>query len=46
MMEPISITNPFWSYQGIDDATSAPELRQTRVNLQRELRNQCPLPCR
>lgn len=37
MMEPISITNHSWSYQGIDGAASAYELRQTRVILQREL---------
>lgn len=37
MMEPISITNHSWSYQGIDGAASAYELRQTRVILQGEL---------
>nr|WP_244213655.1 DUF294 nucleotidyltransferase-like domain-containing protein [Paenibacillus barcinonensis] len=37
MMEPISITNPFWSYQGIEGAASAHDLRQARVILQREL---------
>lgn len=37
MMEPISITNLSWSYRGIDGATSAHELRQARVILQREL---------